>query len=53
MVRGSAANAGRFHNRELATAEGAARYVDNEFSEERVKERYEWLFRYDVDAVEI
>jgi salicylate hydroxylase len=53
MVRGSAANAGRFHNPELATAEGAARYVDNEFSEERVKERYEWLFRYDVDAVEI
>ena len=51
IVRGSAANAERFHNPALAHAEGAAAYVTREWSEERVKERYEWLFQYDVDAV--
>jgi salicylate hydroxylase len=51
IVRGSAANAERFHNPALAHAEGAAAYVTKEWSEERVKERYEWLFQYDVDAV--
>jgi salicylate hydroxylase len=53
VVQGSAANATRFHNPQLAHAEGAAAYVDREWSEERVKERYNWLFEYDVDAVEV
>ncbi|CAH2893979.1 MAG: Uncharacterized oxidoreductase [uncultured Paraburkholderia sp.] len=53
VVRGSAANATRFHNPQLAHAEGAAAYVDREWSEERVKERYNWLFEYNVDAVEV
>ncbi|SAK89875.1 salicylate 1-monooxygenase [Caballeronia calidae] len=53
IVRGSAANTKRFHNPALAHAEGAAEYVDREWSEERVKERYNWLFEYDVDAVEV
>lgn len=53
IVRGSAANAARFHNPALANAEGAAAYVSNEWSEERVKERYEWLFQYDVDAISL
>lgn len=51
IVRGSAANAERFHNPALAHADGAAAYVGREWSEERVRERYEWLFQYDVDAV--
>ena len=34
-----------------ADASGAADYVSREWTEERVNERYEWLFRYDVDAV--
>lgn len=51
MVLGSAANAQRFHNPALAHAEGAAEYVSREWTEARVKERYEWLFTYDVDAV--
>lgn len=51
IVRSSAANAARFHNPALGHAEGAAAYVSTEWSEDRVKERYEWLFRYDVDAV--
>ncbi len=53
IVRGSAANTKRFHNPALAHAEGAAEYVDREWSEERVKERYNWLFEYDVDTVEV
>jgi salicylate hydroxylase len=53
VVRGSAANATRFHNPQLAHAEGAAAYVDREWSEERVKERYNWLFEYNVDTVEV
>jgi salicylate hydroxylase len=51
IVQGSAANAARFHNPQLAHAEGAAAYVDREWNEARVKERYEWLFEYDVEGV--
>jgi len=52
-VRGSAENAKRFHNPELAHAAGAAAYVEREWSEDRVRARYEWLFTYDVDRVEV
>ena len=51
VVEGSAANTQRFHNPALAHAQGAAEYVEREWNEARVKERYEWLFKYDVDAV--
>lgn len=51
VVIGSAANTQRFHNPALAHAQGAAEYVAREWSEERVKDRYEWLFKYDIDAV--
>jgi len=47
-VQGAADNTKRFHNPELANAEGAAAYVSREWGEERVKQRYEWLFNYDV-----
>ena len=51
VVKGSAANTQRFHNPALAHAQGAAEYVEREWNEARVKERYEWLFKYDIDAV--
>ncbi|MCS6765419.1 MAG: FAD-dependent monooxygenase [Candidatus Protistobacter heckmanni] len=53
IVRGSAENAKRFHNPALAHAEGAAAYVDREWSEEKVRARYEWLFEYNVDEARI
>ncbi len=52
-VLGSAENTARFHNPALARTELAQEYVDREWSEERVRQRYEWLFTYDVTAVPI
>jgi salicylate hydroxylase len=51
MVRGSAENATRFHDPQLAEQAGAQAYVDREWSETRIKQRYEWLFTYDATAV--
>ena len=51
MVLGSAENARRFHNPELADPAGAQAYVDREWAEERVRERYDWLFSYEADTV--
>ena len=53
MVEGAAANSKRFHNPELANVDGARAYVDREWNEARVKERYEWLFTYDVTTVAV
>ena len=53
IVEGANANTKRFHNPELAHVEGARAYVDREWNEERVKERYEWLFTYDVTTVAV
>ena len=52
-VVGANDNALRFHNPALATEEGATAYVDREWSREAVIRRYEWIFTYDVNAVEI
>jgi salicylate hydroxylase len=51
IVRGSAEAAKRFHNPALASIEGAVQYVDREWSEARVRERYHWLFDYRADQV--
>jgi len=53
MVLGSAENAKRFHNPALAERQGAQDYVEREWSEERVRARYDWLFRYQVDTVPV
>jgi salicylate hydroxylase len=52
-VHGSNDNARRFHNPRLAEAAGAQAYVDHEWQEARVKERYEWLFVYDATTAPI
>ncbi len=51
IVRRSTENGRRFHNPALATVEGAVAYVDREWAEPKVRERYEWLFDYRVDEV--
>lgn len=53
IVQGSADNAKRFHNPALASAEGAADYVSQEWNSEKVQERYDWLFSYNVNEVAI
>lgn len=51
IVEKSTENGRRFHNPELASAGGAAAYVDREWGPERVRERYHWLFDYRVDEI--
>jgi salicylate hydroxylase len=52
-VVGSAQNIERFHNPRLADAAGAQDYIDREWGEARVKDRYEWLFTYDATSADI
>ncbi|MHB2263771.1 FAD-dependent monooxygenase [Aliihoeflea sp. PC F10.4] len=51
IVRGAEANLGRFHNAALRDSTLAEAYVDVEWSEPKIKERYEWLFTYDATSV--
>jgi salicylate hydroxylase len=51
LVRAANDNARRFHNPVLGTTEGARRYVEAEWEEARVKERYDWVFDYDATSV--
>jgi len=51
VVTGSAANAKRFHNPVLADPNEARAYVSRELSPEKIAERYEWVYTYDVNTV--
>ena len=53
VVDGSAANTKRFHDPRLADDSGAEAYIASEWSEEKIAQRYDWLFRYDVERIEV
>lgn len=47
LVNAANENAKRFHNPALREAASAKAYVDREWAENKVKQRYDWVFRYD------
>ncbi len=53
MVRGAKDNTARFHEAALATEEGAVKYMESEWSRDPINDRYDWLYRYDVQTTEI
>jgi 2-polyprenyl-6-methoxyphenol hydroxylase-like FAD-dependent oxidoreductase len=48
VVLGSAENAKRFHDNRLADDSTAQAYLNREWQEDRVRDRYEWLFAYNA-----
>jgi salicylate hydroxylase len=53
VVNGSADNTGRFHNEALGQADTARAFFAVEFTPERLRERYDWLYSYDATRVEL
>jgi salicylate hydroxylase len=53
IVRGSAANADRFHNPILGDSVEAEAYLDREWAPDKVRLRYDWLFEHDVNELAI
>ena len=53
LVRSANEMAKRFHNPALADASGAKAYVDAQWNEETVKQRYDWIFQYDATRVAV
>ena len=53
VVLGSAENGKRFQSRALADAVAAEEYVNREWTPEKVRARYQWLFEYDVTKVPV
>jgi salicylate hydroxylase len=53
LVQGANDMAKRFHNPALADAAGAKAYVDAQWNEQTVKQRYDWIFEYDAARVAV
>ncbi len=52
IVLKSAENTRRFHNPALASAEGAQSYIETEWAPDKVRARYDWLFKYDALSID-
>jgi salicylate hydroxylase len=53
MVRGASENTSRFHNPALAAPDTAEAFVSREWQSQAISDRYDWLFTYQADRVEI
>ncbi len=53
MVAGATDMTSRFHNDAYRDPAAADDYINREWSAQAVEDRYEWLFTYDCDRVEI
>jgi salicylate hydroxylase len=53
IVRRSLATRSSAINRAFASAESAAAHIEREWRQERVTERYDWIYRYDATAAAI
>lgn len=53
MVNGSADNTLRFHNPALADVDTAEEFISREWQSDAIAKRYDWLFTYDVDNIEV
>lgn len=53
VVEGSAAARARFHDMRLADNAAAERYIGEEWTEQSIERRYDWLFRYNALDVDI
>ena len=53
MVNGAAENTSRFHNPALAVPDEAEAFVSREWQSQAISDRYDWLFNYDAERVEI
>jgi salicylate hydroxylase len=53
VIDGSAQNAKRFHNPRLADESGAEDYIALEWNEQKIEQRYDWLFTYNALEADI
>ncbi|MCL1961809.1 MAG: FAD-dependent monooxygenase [Desulfovibrionaceae bacterium] len=53
MMRGATENTQRFHNPALAAADTADEFISREWQSDAISERYDWLFTYNVDTVDV
>lgn len=53
MMQGSADNTARFHNEALREEASARAFVEREWQSQAISDRYDWLFAYQADTVEV